>query len=186
VRLRREKADAVRSRAAALRSLAGNRLPERPEGTRKHAQVADRLNRVTFTNADMRQVLAAMRRAVPMAEPAAVTDAAAARAELQRQLTAGDINLSAFTREWRRLDRPQSVPGPSAPVDELRLRRAERLLKRFGDLWIDLPYPGSYGRRPLTSCSSGSTSTVPTSSHFTRSGTRTPGFSGTRQCATDR
>ena len=35
-------------------------------------------NRVTFTDADMRQVLAAMRRAVPMAETVAVTDAAAA------------------------------------------------------------------------------------------------------------
>jgi hypothetical protein len=143
-------------------------------------------NRVTFTDADMRQVLAAMRRAVPMAETVAVTDAAAAHAELQRRLSAGDINLSAFNREWRRLDRPRSVPGPSAPVDEVRLHRAQRLLERFGTCGPTQPYPASCGRRPFTSFSSGSTSTAPTSLGFTRSRTRMPGFSGARPCATDR
>jgi hypothetical protein len=94
-------------------------------------------DRVTFTDANMRHVLAAMRRAVPKAETVAATDAATAHAELQRRLSAGDINLSAFDREWRRLDRPRSVPGPSAPVDEVRLHGAQRLLERFGDLWAD-------------------------------------------------
>jgi DNA invertase Pin-like site-specific DNA recombinase len=108
---------------------------------RYESQVADRLNRVTFTDADIWQVLAAMRRAVP-AESRAPTDTTAARAELQRHLSAGDITLPAFNREWRRLDRPQTAPGPSAPVDELRLRRARKLLERFGDLWADVAVPG--------------------------------------------
>jgi len=109
---------------------------------RYESQVANRLNRITFTDADMRQVLAAMRRASPVAEPVAPIDTAAVRAELQRQLSASEISLSAFDREWRRLDRPPSGPGPSAPIDELRLRRARRLVERFGDLWADADVPG--------------------------------------------
>lgn len=83
-----------------------------------------------------------MRRASPAPLPVALADGPAARAELQRQLAAGEISLTSFSREWRRLDRPQPLPGPAAPVDELRLRRALRQLKRFGDLWADPAIPG--------------------------------------------
>lgn len=114
---------------------------------RYERQVADRLNRMTFTDADMAQVLAAMRRTGPAPDPVAPVDIAAARAELQRQLSAGEVGLPAFNREWRRLDRPLSASTPSAPTalaptDELRLRRARRLLERFGELWADLDVPG--------------------------------------------
>lgn len=108
---------------------------------RYETQVADRLNRLAFTDADRRQVLAAMRRATPASAPVPVPDTAAARAELQRRLAVGEVGLPEFSREWRRLDRPQPVPGPAAPIDELRLGRAVRLLNRFGKLWADPAIP---------------------------------------------
>jgi hypothetical protein len=103
--------------------------------------VVDRLNRLVFTDVDIEQVLGAMRRATPILVPVEPADGLEARAQLQRRLTAGEMILAAFSREWRRLERPQPLPGPAAPVDELRLRRALRQLKRFGELWADPAIP---------------------------------------------
>ena len=108
---------------------------------RYEAQVAERLNGMRFTERDMRQVLAAMRRASEAAPAVSPTDPITARSELQRALSAGEMSLSAFGREWRRLERPAALPVP-APPDELRLRRARSLLVRFGDLWADPAVPG--------------------------------------------
>lgn len=109
---------------------------------RYESQVADRLNRIRFADADTALVLAAMRRAAPTAEPVPPIDTAAARAELQRLLSADEIGLSAFNWEWRRLDRPVPSSASPAPVDELRPRRASGLLERFGDLWAEADVPG--------------------------------------------
>ena len=61
------------------------------------------------------------------------------RAELQRQLAAGELTIDAFSRAWRRLDRP-AASVPALP-DELRLRRARRRLAEFGTLWRNPAVP---------------------------------------------
>ena len=81
----------------------------------------------------------------PVAVAPAVEDPATARAELQHRLAAGEISLNAFSREWRRLERPQPLQAPAQP-DELRLRRAAKHLKRFGDLWSDPAVSGELRR----------------------------------------
>jgi hypothetical protein len=62
-----------------------------------------------------------------------------ARAELQRQLAAGEVTIDAFSRAWRRTDRP-AASAPAMP-DELRLRRARRRLAEFGTLWRNPAVP---------------------------------------------
>lgn len=104
---------------------------------RYEAQIIDRLNRLRFTDADVRQVLEAMRISIPAIRLEPAVDASVAREELQRRLSAGEIALPAFSREWRRLERPEPLVGHPAPVDGLRLGRARRQLERFGDLWVD-------------------------------------------------
>ncbi len=104
---------------------------------RYESQVAARLNRMRLTERDVQQVLAAMRRASQTSPAPSPVDATTARTELQRALAAGEIALSAFSREWRRLEAPQPRQAPAVPPDELRLRRARNLLDRFGDLWAD-------------------------------------------------
>lgn len=89
-----------------------------------------------MTGADLRAVLAALARTAPSAPPPDPVDPAVGRAEAQRRLAAGEITLTAFNREWRRLERPGAATV-AAPPDELRLRRARSLLERFGDLWAD-------------------------------------------------
>jgi DNA invertase Pin-like site-specific DNA recombinase len=109
---------------------------------RYESQLVATLNRVAFSEADISQVLDVMRRASSAPVPEASPDNREARAELQRQLGAGEISLPAFTREWRRLERPQPRQGHVGPVDELRLRRAVHQLRRFGDLWANPAVPG--------------------------------------------
>jgi hypothetical protein len=92
--------------------------------------------------ADMRQILGAMSRVSGAPEGATAVDMEAARADLQRRLSAGEITLPAFGREWRRLERPQASRTLAAPVEETRLARARELLERFGDLWVDADVPG--------------------------------------------
>ena len=58
---------------------------------------------------------------------------------MQAQLAAGFIGIDAFTRAWRRLERPNLVQV--APPDELRLRRARKALADFGILWCDPAIP---------------------------------------------
>lgn len=110
---------------------------------RYEAQIVDRLNRFRFSDDDLGQVYAAMSRALPTATdlPSPV-DVQAARLELQRRLSGGELSLAAFTREWRRLERPESASVRAVPKDELRLGRARALLTRFGDLWADADVPG--------------------------------------------
>ena len=103
--------------------------------------MVERLNGMRFTEADVQQILAAMRRARQSAPAPAPVDVAQARADLQRALAAGEMSLAAFTREWRRLEAPQPLQGPSALPDELRLRRGRKLLDGFGDLWADPAVP---------------------------------------------
>jgi hypothetical protein len=62
-----------------------------------------------------------------------------ARDDLQRRLSAGELGLSVFNREWRRLDLPTQLPS-SAP-DAERLRRALGVLGDFGSLWRDTAVP---------------------------------------------
>jgi hypothetical protein len=56
-----------------------------------------------------------------------------ARERLQRQLNSGEIAIETFSRAWRGLDRPKHVADDRP--DELRLRRAGKLLSEFGTLW---------------------------------------------------
>lgn len=105
-------------------------------------QIARLFDGVVFEEADIRQVLAAMRRAQPAAPAPDPGDLAAARADLQARLSRGEIGIEAFSRAWRRLDRPamNSQVRYVAP-DEARLRRARTLLGDFGTLWRDPSVP---------------------------------------------
>jgi hypothetical protein len=63
----------------------------------------------------------------------------AARECLQRQLNAGEITIETFSRSWRLLERPTSVATDKP--DELRLRRAHKVLGDFGTLWRNPAVP---------------------------------------------
>jgi DNA invertase Pin-like site-specific DNA recombinase len=106
---------------------------------RYEEQLADSFDDLRFDEADVKQVLAAMRQAqVPTAAPD--PDAlATARADLQAQLAAGSIGIEAFSRAWRRMERPERAEA-IAP-DELRLRRARDMIAEFGALWRDPHVP---------------------------------------------
>ena len=102
-------------------------------------QLVERLNTVHFSDTDIVQIQSAMRSAAPAevrSDPAAIE---AARAELQRKLSAGEIGIAAFTREWRALERPPQLPAGS-PVPD-RLGKARRMLEGFGALWADPDVP---------------------------------------------
>jgi hypothetical protein len=107
---------------------------------RFEGQIADLLDGIRLTDADVRQVLAAMRVAAP-AQPVApgIDEAATQRQKLQEALAAGKLSLSAFSRAWRALERPK--PFPVTPPDEIGLRRARKLLSDFGTLWRDPAVP---------------------------------------------
>jgi hypothetical protein len=74
--------------------------------------------------------------AIQAPDPAAL---AVARAELQARLASGAVSIEAFSRAWRRLERPAA--GEQMPPDELGLRRAQRLLLEFGTLWRNPAIP---------------------------------------------
>ena len=102
-------------------------------------QVARLFDRVRLSEDDLGQVLRAMRGAEPVPAEPDPTAQAAAREELQGRLAAGSINIEAFSRAWRQLDRPVT----SAPLlpDELRLRRARKVLAESGTLWRNPAVP---------------------------------------------
>ena len=102
-------------------------------------QLARVFDGVRLTDADIDQVLAAMRRVEPVVSATEPVDVDAAREELQRQLAAGELSIDAFSRAWRRTDRPIQ-PAPALP-DELRLRRARNRLAEFGVLWRNPAVP---------------------------------------------
>ena len=102
-------------------------------------QLARSFDDLVFDEADIGQVLAAMRKrqvAAPASDPESI---ATARAELQAQLAAGAIGIEAFSRAWRRLQHPEKAEP--MPPDELRLRRARDVLAEFGTLWRDPDVP---------------------------------------------
>jgi len=106
---------------------------------RFEAQIADLFDRVRLSDADVAQVLRAMRGTAPapaVSDPAILADS---RTQLQDRLASGTIAIEAFSREWRRLERPVS-PEP-LPPDEVRLRRARTLLLEFGTLWRNPAVP---------------------------------------------
>ncbi|MGH2511771.1 MAG: recombinase family protein, partial [Candidatus Limnocylindrales bacterium] len=121
----------------ALRPACGPSATYRAE--RFEEQLATLFDRVRLSDADIGQVLRAMRgstAAPATADPDAV---AAGRAELQARLAAGAISLEAFSRAWRQLDRPRTAKP--TPPDELRLRQARRQLSEFGTLWRNPAVP---------------------------------------------
>jgi hypothetical protein len=102
-------------------------------------QLADRLDGISFSEADMRQIQAAMRSTAPAEtrpDPGALQ---AARDELHRKLDTGEISIGAFSREWRALERPAPVVAVAPSRD--RLERARELLSGFGTLWRDPEVP---------------------------------------------
>ncbi len=102
-------------------------------------QVALLMDGVRLNDEDLGQVLRAMRRgrAAPVApDPGLIR---AARSDLQRRLSDGEISLAAFNRDWRVLDRPTVLA--EAGLDEDRLRRARDVLADFGSLWRDVAVP---------------------------------------------
>jgi hypothetical protein len=106
---------------------------------RYEEQLARRFDQLRFPESDIDQVLAAMRKRqkpAPAPDPDAVADA---RAALQAQLAAGAIGIEAFSREWRRLERPTLVQA--TPPDELRLRQARQALLEFKTLWREPEMP---------------------------------------------
>jgi DNA invertase Pin-like site-specific DNA recombinase len=106
---------------------------------RYEEQLARSFDDLRFEEADIQQVLAAMR---GTKAPAPKTDPeahAAARADLQEQLATARISIEEFSRAWRRLDRPD--PVETMPPDELRLRKARDVLADFGGLWRDPQVP---------------------------------------------
>ena len=106
---------------------------------RYEEQIAALFDRVTLEESDLRQVLGAMRsQTVSHAEPDP-SELVTARERLQRQLNSGEIAIETFSRAWRGLDRPKRV-AEDRP-DELRLRRAGKLLSEFGTLWRNHAVP---------------------------------------------
>ena len=106
---------------------------------RYEAQIAKLFDRIRLGDSDLRQVLGAMRSAAtPPFEPDP-SDLLAARERLQRQLNAGEITIETFSRAWRGLERPTSIATDKP--DELRLRRAQKVLGDFGTLWRNPAVP---------------------------------------------
>jgi site-specific DNA recombinase len=101
-------------------------------------QLAELMDLVQLSDADVAAVLAALQRLRPPEPAAEPGDVIAARRELQRRLELGSVSLQAFTREWRRLDRPAVIPQAH---DETQLRRARGYLSEFGRLWRDAKVP---------------------------------------------
>ncbi len=77
-------------------------------------QLARSFDELRFDEVNIEQVLAAMRQFRPPAEPPDPDSLASARAELQAQLAAGSIGIEAFSRAWRRLERPEPAGGNTA------------------------------------------------------------------------
>jgi DNA invertase Pin-like site-specific DNA recombinase len=102
-------------------------------------QLARVFDGVRLSESDLDQVLAAMRGAVAPAPSRDPGEVDATRAELQSRLASGEIGIEAFSREWRRLDRPAAPQA--VPPDELRLRRARKRLADLGSLWRDAAVP---------------------------------------------
>ena len=143
---------------------------------RYEEQIATLFQRVTLDESDLRQVLGAMRsQTMPRAEPDP-SELWIARERLQRQLNGGEITIETFSRAWRGLDRPRQVAEHQP--DEMRLRRAGRLLSEFGTLWRNPSFLIGFGRKRSARSSRASTSTERRSSPFTCSRTRTRGCSG--------
>ena len=94
---------------------------------------------VHLSDEGLEQVFRAMRRgtAAPVTPDPSLQRAA--RAELQRRLSDGEIGLGAFNRDWRALDRPMGLAD--ATPDEDRLWRARDVLADFGSLWRDVAVP---------------------------------------------
>lgn len=101
-------------------------------------QVADLLDELRLSHADVEMVLGLIELNVPVdVEPE--PDLSAEREELQLRLAAGAISLDAFTRQWRALDRPIRLNRRQATADQL--KRAGALLADFGSLWRDVQVP---------------------------------------------
>ena len=106
---------------------------------RYEEQIAALFDRVALDESDLRQVLGAMRsQTVSPAEPDP-SELVSARERLQRQLNSGEIAIETFSRAWRGLDRPKQVTEDRP--DELRLRRAGKVLSEFGTLWRNPAVP---------------------------------------------
>jgi len=107
---------------------------------RYEVQIAALLQRVTFDESDLRQVLDAMRSqgTMPLAEPDP-SELEIARDRLQRQLNEGEISIETFSRAWPGLERPRRLA--ETQPDEVRLRRARQLLSEFGTLWRNPAVP---------------------------------------------
>jgi hypothetical protein len=106
---------------------------------RFEAQVATLMDRVRFDDHDVARILTAMRSASGASDAPDPAELADERERLQGRLTAGEITLETFSRSWRALDRP-TPRTPSRP-DEVRLRRAQKLLGEFGTLWRNPAVP---------------------------------------------
>lgn len=104
------------------------------------SQIANLLDGLRLTDADMRQVLAVMRTTVPSPPPVPTSEEIATQRQgLQEALVARKLSLSAFSRAWRALDRPK--PTTVMPPDEISIRRARKLLAGFETLWRDPAVP---------------------------------------------
>jgi DNA invertase Pin-like site-specific DNA recombinase len=103
------------------------------------AQVARLFDGLRVDESDIRQVLGAIRGAIPALVAPDPESMEAARTDLQRRLSTGSISLETFGREWRRLGRPNLAPAPMP--DELRLRKARTLLADFSTLWRNAAVP---------------------------------------------
>ena len=104
-------------------------------------QIARLFDRVELTEPDIARVLEAMTPQQAPADPAPDREELhRRRADLQLQLANGEVTIEAFTRDWRRLDRP--VRAPAAALNEDRLRRAADSLRSFGTLWRNNAIPG--------------------------------------------
>lgn len=123
-------AEAVRSRSSSSMTRAASPAMSRMRGP---------IGTGSLSDADVAQVLRAMHGTTPaptVPDPAALAEA---RTHLQDRLASGTIAIEAFSREWRRLERPTAAEP--MPPDELRLRRARNLLTEFGTLWRNPSVP---------------------------------------------
>ena len=102
------------------------------------AQVAELMDGIRLDDIDIEAILRAVRLAQPSETAPEPPDAPQERAELQERLAAGQLSLEAFTRGWKRLQRP--IPMPRQP-DAAALIEARGYLESFGTLWRDADVP---------------------------------------------
>ena len=92
-------------------------------------QVAAVLDELRLSDADIETVLGLIELTVPVEVPPQ-RDTTVEREELQRRLAAGELDINAFSRAWRRLEEPIPLSRKQATAEQLQRARPAHRLRR--------------------------------------------------------